>query len=80
MVTPSLRSVWVSWDAHRIDAEFTYDTEHGDTADLVAEIETQVLADFDDQTVTKFEVQVVPGASSRGAGETAAYVYLRRER
>lgn len=79
MVTPSLRSVLVSWDERRIDARFIYDTAASENVELVQEVETEVLADFDDHIVTDFSVEVVAPPSAPAGSAREIIAYLRRE-
>lgn len=79
MVTPSLRGVSVSWDEHRIGARFVYDADDRENVEFVQEIETQVLADFGEDVVTDFAVEVAPESTAPALNESEVWVYLRRE-
>lgn len=79
MVTPALRGVAVSWEERSIRGRFIYDSYAGDNAELVGEIETEVLADFDRNVATHFVVEEAapPATLTLGVGEV--WVYMRRE-
>jgi hypothetical protein len=80
MVTPPLRGVAVRLTEPLIEARFLY--EHEPTEDevqIVAEVETYVLADFTPPTDVSF---AAVGASPPGLRELVTgeeWVYLRRE-
>ena len=75
-VTTALREVAVSWDDHRIAARFTYDREDSDHTELVAEIETQVYADFE-PVETDFTIEVVPEPTPVAVLDREVLVYSR---
>lgn len=79
MITPDLRGVAVSWNSHEIRARFIYDAIVEDTRELVGEIETLVLADFPDDVMTRFHVELTPAPGERVLGDNEVWVYLRRE-
>lgn len=80
MVTPELRGVAMSWGESRINARFVYDLQGTEpVAELVHEIETQVLADFDEELVTEFRIQAIPQSCPRSRADGEWWVYLRRE-
>lgn len=78
MVTPSLRGVAVSWDAGLVAARFVDEHETGNEPELVAEIEAQVLADFD-HVETGFTMEYSGAAGPLVLGPGEVWVYVRRE-
>lgn len=78
MVTPALRRVTVRWDERRINARFLYAHDDDENIDLVQEIETEVLADFDDGTLSDFQLEVWDGAAPAFRDDEVC-VYMRRE-
>jgi hypothetical protein len=78
MVTPSLQGVAVAWEARRITGRFIYDAD-GDDDGIVREVETEVLADFEDDVVVDFSVEVAASAAAPTLGERETWAYLRRD-
>lgn len=78
-VTPSLRGVAVSWDERRVSARFVYDVDDSTHAELVQEIETEVLADLDPELSTQFEIEAASGSTPRVLKGAEIWAYLRRE-
>lgn len=79
MVTPDLRGVAVSWGSDWVRARFIYESDRSENEELVREIETEVLADFDEQLTTQFESVSAPAPQPRLLRDGEAWVYLRRE-
>ena len=79
MVTPSLRGVAVSCRDQAVGARFIYERSECEHVELVAEIETELLADFDEDLATEFIIEAVPASTSRVPGDGEVWVYLRRE-
>lgn len=78
-VTADLRAVAVRWTATQIDARFVYD--HEDLVhrlEIVEEVETLVLADFDEQVETRFSAEGEPGDRELTIGPNEAWAFLRR--
>jgi hypothetical protein len=78
-VTSGLRVVAVAWDDHRIAARFVYDREDAEHAELVSEVETQVLADFAPEVTTEFTVEIVPTPTAIAIEAGEVCVYARSE-
>lgn len=78
MVTSSLVGVAVSWSESVICARFVYDQPTAVEAELVEEIETEVLADFRDCT-TSFELKAVENGEISALAQGEIWVYRRHD-
>jgi hypothetical protein len=80
MVTPSLRGVAIQPKHPLIRARFIYDIEPTEVErEIVAEVETYVLADFDESIDVNFQADYVPADTPRKLQPGEEWVYLRRE-
>jgi hypothetical protein len=80
MVTPDLRGVAVGWDKRTVSASFLYDGPlTTEVCEIVREVETYVIADFDSATATDFTADYLPAEKPRELGAEQWWAYLRRE-
>lgn len=85
MVTPELRGVAVGWDKRTVDkrtvsATFLYDEPlSAEMWEIVREVETYVIADFDSTTATDFAADYLPADKPRQLEAEQWWAYLRRE-
>lgn len=81
MVTPALRAVAVRPEGPIIRARFLYEMEPGETErEIVAEVETYVLADFDESIDVEFQAEYLPVDMIRVAELDEQWVYRRYEK
>jgi hypothetical protein len=79
-VAPQLRGVAVSWTQGQVIARFIYDAPETEPfSETVQMVETQVVADLDDQTSTSFLLEAAPRPSPRSLRDGESWVYLRQE-
>jgi hypothetical protein len=79
-VTPALRGVSVGWSNGTIEATFVYDCPiTDDITELVAIVETEVLADFPPGISTQFELVHMPRSEDRREAAREWWAYLRHE-
>ncbi|MEV0798877.1 hypothetical protein AB0I34_14350 [Kribbella sp. NPDC050281] len=79
-VTGNLRGVAVRPTSPVIEARFLYDTLPGGVEDeIVSEVETYVVADFNAPIDVRFRAVYSPRATARTLEAGEEWVYLRRE-
>ena len=80
MVTPDLRGVSVSWGNHAVRMRFLYDRPvTADMREIVREVETYVLADFDEGLTTDVTAEFAAPNEVRHLRDRQWWAYLRRE-
>jgi hypothetical protein len=79
MVTPGLRGVAVTPAFPVIRARFLYAALDDDEDQIVAEVETYVVADFVPPVDVQFEAVAVPTHKTRDLLPGEEWVYLRQE-
>jgi carbohydrate-binding DOMON domain-containing protein len=81
MVTPDLRAVEVWVNERSVRAEFAYDGAVGDKhRELVAEVETLVIADLPDDVRVEFVAVAAPQSqATAGVVRDSVYAFLRKE-
>jgi hypothetical protein len=77
-VTPSLRGVAVSWTPVKVAARFIYG-EHQPDRDLLAEVEAEMLADFEQSVESEFSSEVAPPPAPLVLRSGEVWAYQRRE-
>lgn len=80
MVTPELRGIAIQLGPKRIEARFIYDAEPDEEQrEIVADVETEVIADFLPDVEIAFRAEGSPPAVARSLLPGEEWVYLRRE-
>ena len=80
MVTPALRGVSIRLSERRVDGRFLYEHEpSAEEREIVAEVESYMLADFGDPIEIRFGAQHSPMEVARDLLPGEEWVYLRRE-
>lgn len=80
MVTPTLRGVAVSVDYPSVKGRLLYENvPTSEELEINAEVETYVIADFDESVRVTFRAECVPQHEPRDLLQGEEWVYLRRE-
>jgi hypothetical protein len=78
MIPPDLRGAAVSWTEGHVRGRFMFDALTADAAELVREIETEVMADFEDDVEVRFDAVDAAAPRAMWLADGEEWVFLRQ--